>query len=68
MEIGIQVTSENLESGAVRHTNSSYFTMVAVDKKGKATAVEALPCKTEDQKRRWKEAIARREYRQEKSK
>lgn len=63
MEIGIQVVAENLESGTERHTNSSYFTMVAVDKNGKSTPIEQLVCESDEQKRRWKEALARREYR-----
>ena len=32
LEIGIRVTAENLETGELRHKNSSFFTMVAVNK------------------------------------
>ncbi len=35
MEVGIRVEAENIRSGARRHTNSCYFTMVAVDEEGK---------------------------------
>ena len=31
MEIGIRVEAENIRTGHDRHTNSCYFTMVAVD-------------------------------------
>ena len=31
MEIGIRVEAENIRAGTLRHTNSCYFTMVAVD-------------------------------------
>ena len=31
MEVGIRVGTQNIRHGTVRHTNSSYFTMVAVD-------------------------------------
>ena len=31
MEIGIRVVSENFKTGAVKHTNTSYFTMVALN-------------------------------------
>src|ERR1700742_3874038 len=31
MEVGVRVQSENPRSGEVRHTNSAYITMVAVD-------------------------------------
>ena len=32
MEIGIRVEAENIRSGTRRHTNSCYFTMIAVDR------------------------------------
>lgn len=67
MEVGIQVTAENLEEGTVRHTNSSYFTMVAVDKAGKPTAIEPLRPETEQDQKRWQEAQQRRAQRQKKS-
>lgn len=35
MEIGIRVVSENFTTGIVKHTNTSYFTMVALDEKTK---------------------------------
>jgi acyl-CoA hydrolase len=67
MEVGIQVTAENLEEGTVRHTNSSYFTMVAVDKAGKPTPIEPLRPETEQDQKRWQEAQQRRAQRQKKS-
>ncbi|WP_024330241.1 acyl-CoA thioesterase [Simiduia agarivorans] len=60
MEIGIKVVSENLETGVVRHTNTCYFTMVAVDSDGKAIPVEPLEVKTDEQRRRWQQAEERR--------
>jgi acyl-CoA hydrolase len=35
MIIGIRVESENIQTGAIKHCNSSYFTMVSKDKDGK---------------------------------
>ena len=35
MEVGIRVEAENIRSGTLRHTNSCYFTMVAVDDAGR---------------------------------
>lgn len=61
MEVGIRVVAENLETGAVRHTNSCYFTMVAVDKSGQPEPIEPFVPATEDEKRRWAEAQRRRE-------
>ncbi len=63
MEIGIQVVSENLELGTVRHTNSSYFTMIAVDTTGKPTPVIPFEPSTEDEQRRWTRAETRRKRR-----
>ncbi|MBP1872207.1 acyl-CoA hydrolase [Ensifer adhaerens] len=39
MEVGIRVEAENIRTGERRHTNSCYFTMVAVDAEGRPTAV-----------------------------
>lgn len=39
MEIGIKVVTENIRNKVVRHTNSCYFTMVAVDDDGKPADV-----------------------------
>ena len=65
MEIGIRVTAENLETGELRNTNSSYFTMVAVNKQGKPVSVERLQPQTEEEQRRWQAAEARRSLRQQ---
>lgn len=63
MEIGIKVLTENIRSGLVRHANSCYFTMVAVDDNGKPTPVPQLDLVGENQKRRFKEAQSRRDMR-----
>lgn len=65
MEIGIRVTAEDLQAGLVRHTNSCYFTMVALDADRKPVAVPPLVPVTADQQRRHAAAIARRELRRE---
>ena len=48
MEIGIRVEAENIQTRTVRHTNSCYFTMVAM-KDGKPVAVPPLKLETEQQ-------------------
>ena len=63
MEIGIKVVTENIQQGLVRHTNSCYFTMVAVDEHRKPVQVPPLQTDTEDQKRRFEQAGKRRDYR-----
>jgi len=42
MEVGIRVEAEDIRSGTIRHTNSCYFTMVAVDDVGRPSRVSAL--------------------------
>ena len=63
MEVGVKVFSENYIEGKRIHTNSAYLTFVCVDKKGKPVkAIEAIP-ETKDEKRRFAEALQRRETR-----
>ena len=42
MIVGIRVEAENIQTGVIKHCNSSYFTMVAKDKEGKNAAVPGL--------------------------
>lgn len=65
MEIGIRVEAENIMSGKRRHTNSCYFTMVAVDDAGKSTQVPALVPVTETERLRWEAAELRKTLRRE---
>lgn len=47
MVIGIEVTAENIRKKTTKHTNSSYFTMVAVDEEdGKPVKVPGLILQT----------------------
>ena len=63
MEIGIRVIAENLETGEKRHTNSCYFTMVALDKNHKPVSVKPLTLRNDIEKERFEEAIIRKEVR-----
>ncbi len=60
MEVGIRVDTENIQDGTRRHTNSCYFTMVAVDQQGRPVpAPEVVP--TSERERSWFDAaVARR--------
>jgi acyl-CoA hydrolase len=61
MEVGVRVQSENPASGRVRHTNSAYITMVAVDEDGRPVrGIPPLRCETADELRREREAQRRR--------
>jgi acyl-CoA hydrolase len=63
MEIGIKVISEDIKEKTRKHTNVCYFTMIAVDAEGKPTPVPKLDLETEDDKRRYNDAIRRKEAR-----
>ena len=63
MEVGIRVQAENPRTGVVRHTNTAYLTMVAVDDDGRPTGVPALEAATSDEVRRESEAQLRRSNR-----
>ncbi len=59
MVIGIRVEAENVKQGTVRHTNTSYFTMVAKDDQGNPTQVPGLLLESREDVRRYLEAIKR---------
>lgn len=63
MEVGIKVMTENIHARTVRHANSCFFTMVAMDN-GRSVSVPMLEPVTPDEKRRWAEAEERKVMRQ----
>jgi acyl-CoA hydrolase len=63
LEVGVKVFAQSFKEGTTKHTNSAYLTFVCVDAEGKPIkAIEALP-ETNEQKRRFNEALIRRENR-----
>lgn len=60
MVIGIRVESENIQTGDIKHCNSSYFTMVAKDKEGNSIQVPGLVLKSDDEIRRFAKSIKRK--------
>jgi len=60
MEVGIQVQSEDLNSGDRLHTASAYATFVALGPSGRPTTVPPLELETEEDRRRFREAEVRR--------
>jgi acyl-CoA hydrolase len=64
MEVGIRVITENIQQRLVRHANSCYFTMVAVDAHRKPVAVPELVLETDEQKQRWERALVRKQSRE----
>ncbi len=65
MEIGVRVTTEDLVSQVVRHTNSCYFTMVAIGPDGRPAEVTPWRPRTAVERRRHEAAGRRRELRRE---
>ncbi|NMG16297.1 acyl-CoA thioesterase [Aromatoleum bremense] len=65
MEVGIKVLAENIREKVVRHANSCFFTMVAVDDEGRSIPVTQLVPTTPDELRRHAAAQIRRELRHE---
>jgi acyl-CoA hydrolase len=65
MEVGIKVIAEEIRTKSVRHVNSCFFTMVAVDDERKPVPVPALQPSTPDEHRRHAAAEVRRAVRRE---
>lgn len=61
MVVGIRVEAQNIQTGYIKHCNSSYFTMVAKDKEGKSTPVPGLIVDDDIEIRRFLKAIKRLE-------
>lgn len=60
--IGIKAVAENLKKRTENHTNSSYFTMVAVDEEMNPVAVPGLILENSDHVRRFIKAKIRKEF------
>lgn len=63
MEVGIRVEREERASGRREHCLTGYFTFVAVGPDGKPAAVPPIEPETEVDKRRFQDALARRQVR-----
>ncbi|HVL95700.1 MAG TPA: acyl-CoA thioesterase [Solirubrobacteraceae bacterium] len=63
MEVGVRVTAERPSEGVARHTNTAYFTMVALDEAGRPAQVPPLLAESDTERRREREAQVRRRNR-----
>jgi acyl-CoA hydrolase len=63
MEVGVKIFVEDLTTGQRYHTSSAYLTFVALDPSGKRVEVPQVIPESAEEKRRYQEAAARREYR-----
>lgn len=65
MEVGIKVLAENIHTREIRHVNSCFFTMVAVESDGTPAAVHPLAPESEEERRRFAAAQERRRSREQ---
>lgn len=66
MIVGIRVESENIQTGKIKHCNSSYFTMVAKNKEGQNVQVPTLILSNLDEIRRFYNCVKMIETRKDK--
>ena len=59
--VGIRVVAENVKKGIIKHTNSSFFTMVAKDDDDKPTTVPKLILENKEEVKRFIEAMKMKE-------
>lgn len=65
MEVGIKVLAEHIRTQDIRHVNSCFFTMVALDETDRPTSVPTLRPFTPDERRRHAAAEVRKTMRRE---
>ena len=63
MEVGVRAMVEEPRGQTLRHVSTAYLTYVAVDREGKPIPVPCIIAETEHQKRRYTDALRRREMR-----
>ena len=59
MVVGLRVEAENIQTGEIKHCNSSYFTMIAKASEGKNTPVPGLILDSEESIRRFTRSLKR---------
>jgi acyl-CoA hydrolase len=68
LEVGIKVLSENVMTGDQRHTCTAFLSFVHLDKNGNAKPVPNFDPETPEEKRLWKKAEERKNFRAERVK
>jgi acyl-CoA hydrolase len=59
MVVGIRVDAEHIQTGEIKHCNSSYFTMIARDENGKSVEVPGLIINDKTELKRFLKTIKR---------
>jgi len=65
LETRLVVTSEDIVTGQITHTNTAYYVYVALGEDGNTVEVPRLICETDEEKRLWEEGAARQALRLE---
>ncbi len=63
LEVGVKVWVEDLIRGSQRHVSSAFLTFVSIDAEGRGVPVPPVIPESDEEKRRYEEAGARRAYR-----
>ncbi len=63
MEVGVQVYKESIKNGIKIHSNTAYLTFVSVDENAKPIESYEIIPETEEEIKRYEEALLRREAR-----
>ena len=63
VEVGVKVVAQNFVKSKNLHTNSAYLTFVGVDEFGKPVKTFEIIPESNEEKRRFEEALQRREHR-----
>lgn len=61
MVVGVRVESENIQTGKIKHCNSSYFTMIAKNHDGKNVSIPGLILDSKTSVRRFVRSMIRKE-------
>lgn len=64
MEVGVKVWAEHTRTGEIVHVASAYLVFVAVDDHGNRLRVPQATPETPDEKRRYDDALRRRQHRE----
>ncbi len=65
MEVGVKCFVENYIAGTTRHIASAFLTFVAVDRQGNRIPVPPVIPETDEEKRRYEDALRRRHMREQ---
>ena len=64
MEVGVRIEAQDPANGKSTHTGSCYLTYVAIDRRRRPTVIPPLFPQTPEEKRRFKQGLARRKLRE----